>query len=285
MLNLKSKPMKSVFLSIFLVLIVVCANAEKGVGSPEIVEISDNTFAIMDLFHSENYTVNAGAIVTENSIVFIDAGITIHSAKYMWEAMQEEVGKKKNIYLILTHYHSDHSFGMNFFKEKGAIIIEHQRTKEFLDKYKHDYKEFIINTFEMSTEEGNDFLGDVQFPDPDITITTDTILTIDGEEIHLLDTPGHVPGGISVYYPKGKSLFASDQMYEGTDLTTHFGEIEDWQQWIEELEAYKELDIETICPGHGKLCGFDEVDRNITYLQGFIKGFKYKQYLDKKKGN
>jgi len=86
----------------------------------------------------------------------------------------------------------------------------------------------------------------------------------------LLYTPGHVPSEISVYHPKSKTLFAGDTVYEETPLTTRFGGPTQWKLWIQRLEKLDELDIENIVPGHGRICGKDEIQKNIDYLENLL---------------
>jgi glyoxylase-like metal-dependent hydrolase (beta-lactamase superfamily II) len=53
-------------------------------------------------------------------------------------------------------------------------------------------------------------------------------------------------------------------------LTTRFGGPKEWRQWIESLERLQLLNIKKIVPGHGNICGKEEIQRNIEYLEGFL---------------
>ena len=119
----------------------------------------------------------------------------------------------------------------------------------------------------LDEQKGDEILGEVVLSPPDEVITSDTILSDDGEDIHLLVTPGHVPSEISVYHPASRTLFAGDTIYEGTPPTTRFGGPAEWKVWISHLERLRQLDIDIICPGHGALCSKEEIDRNIGYLR------------------
>jgi glyoxylase-like metal-dependent hydrolase (beta-lactamase superfamily II) len=92
-------------------------------------------------------------------------------------------------------------------------------------------------------------------------------LNIDGEEIHVLVTPGHVWDELSVYHPKSRTLFAGDAVYEGIAPHTAFGGPGEWKVWVSQLERLKAPEVHTIVPGHGKLCTEKEIDRNIACLQ------------------
>jgi glyoxylase-like metal-dependent hydrolase (beta-lactamase superfamily II) len=53
-------------------------------------------------------------------------------------------------------------------------------------------------------------------------------------------------------------------------LNTKFGGQKEWRMWIKSLEKLDELDIEAIVPGHGRICGRDEIQRNIAYLEDLL---------------
>ncbi len=94
---------------------------------------------------------------------------------------------------------------------------------------------------------------------------------VGGEEIRLIPTPGHLESNISVYLPRARILFAGDTVYSGYPPTTRFGHPELWKRWIRSLELIKALNVDKIVPGHGPICGKEEVQRNIEYLGGLLK--------------
>ncbi|NHI83396.1 MAG: MBL fold metallo-hydrolase [Candidatus Thorarchaeota archaeon] len=238
----------------------------RGLSNPKVHTIRDGVYAITGLYHvSGGMGTNAGIISSPEAIAFIDSGMTIASAQFIWNVAQSKIGGDRPLYLILTHHHSDHVFGMRVMKEQGSKVIAHSATCKFLENDNGKYKQFIRNLMNWSSEEADRILGDVWLSVPDLLIDVDTTLHI-GTEIQLLVTPGHVPSSISVYHPSSRTLFAGDTVYEGLPLTTRFGGPEEWQVWISQLERLKNLDIELICPGHGNLCRKKELDRNIEFL-------------------
>jgi len=246
----------------------------EGLGNPSVHKLSANVWAITGLYHtagSRGYSVNAGIITTEKSIVFIDSGMTINSAEYIWRIAQEKMPEYDKLYLILTHHHSDHAFGMRVFKEKGAQIIAPRGVGEELRDDNGKYKSFIAEKMGWDSKRADEILGEVVISVPDRTIERDETLDIDGEKIQLLVTPGHVPDEIAVYHPRSQTLFAGDGLYEGMDLTIHFGGPGQWRQWIVQLERLKKLSLRAIVPGHGNLCSTSEIDRNMDYLANRLK--------------
>ena len=67
---------------------------------------------------------------------------------------------RKNIYLVLTHHHTDHIFGMRAFKERGAKVIGHRELKEWIANFWLEpglplpkiYKERVLSDAEPSEE-------------------------------------------------------------------------------------------------------------------------------------
>ena len=240
--------------------------------NPKIVEISNNVYAILDLFHvSKRSTTNTGIIFTENSTIFIDCGMRVDSGKFIWDFAEKKYPEKRDKYLILTHHHSDHTFGMKIFKENNVKIIAHKNTNEFLKNDNGKYKQFVLNRFFKYKEIGEKILGDVKIYPADQLIVEDTVITIDNENIMLIVTPGHTESDICIYHEKSKTLFAGDTIYENSPPNTRFGNVDLWMRWKTELARLKGYDIKNICPGHGKLCDKSIIDLNIKYLEKVIK--------------
>ena len=175
------------------------------------------------------------------------------------------------IYLILTHHHSDHSFGMSVFKEKGATIIAHCDSVNFLKEDNGEYKDFIVNRFFKNPTIGNSILGNVKLSTPDKLIDKDTTMLIDETAIEIIVTKGHSNSDTCVYHKDSQTLFAGDTIYEGMAPTTRFGEMSDWKEWVVGLNRLNKIEIKTICPGHGRLCGKNEILKNKRYLEDMIK--------------
>ncbi|MDH4217313.1 MAG: MBL fold metallo-hydrolase [Candidatus Aminicenantes bacterium] len=241
-----------------------------GLGDPKITEIAKDVLAVTGLYHSagKEFTVNAGIIFTPRTVIFIDSGMTIASGEFLWETARKRTSSNEDVYLILTHHHSDHVFGMRVMKEKGAKVIAHQIVGYWFKNLNGEkYKKLLAEREGWTLEKADNVFGDVILSEPDQLVEQDTVLHIDGEEIHVLVTPGHVPSELCVYHSKSKALFTGDAIYEGSALTTRFGGPTEWKLWISHLERLKNLEINTIVPGHGKLCSKEEIDRNIAFLR------------------
>lgn len=244
-----------------------------GLGNPKVHRLAENVLAITGLYHSAgpHVGVNAGMIFTPEGIVFIDSGMTIDSAEYIWNVARKKIKGNEDLILILTHHHSDHVFGMRVFKEKGAKVVAHKDVAGWFDEYDGEkYKQFIIDKYGGSKEEGDRLFGNIVLTAPDENVEKDRILNVAGEELHILVTPGHTADSIVVYHPDSETLYAGDTIYEGMSPNTRFGDPEEWKIWIAQLERLKKLSLKTVVPGHGGLCTKKELDRNIRYLKDYV---------------
>jgi len=242
------------------------------------MRIAPNVYAVLDMFHPI-CGVNAGFIVTEKHIVYVDSGWTIPSAQTVLGYSLAVAPGNKPSYLIFTDHHPDHISGMKVFKEAGVQTIGHVDLDSWLREYMiQNWKEFVGALYNRWLEKqySNDrslrelLFGDIELSPLDQTIESDTVIKVDNEEIHVLYTPGHWKACLSVYLPSSKVLFAGDTIFSGFEPTTRFGDKNLWQQWINSLEKLSKLDIDYIVPGHGRICDTKEIHRHIEYLKGLI---------------
>ena len=249
----------------------------------ELHRLAENVYGVTKLYHPAG-DVNAGFVLAEDFVVHVDAGMTMSDGEFLLKSSREKFGRKpRGLWLVLTHHHSDHIFGMDVFRKAGAKVIAHRwvrhflnhRTLPFFRRTKDAYKAFIVKMIAERTphspEEVEEILGDVKLSLPDEVFEGDFSLKVGEEDLlELLYTPGHVPSEISVYHPASRILFAGDTIYEGMPLTTRFGGAREWRLWIESLERLQGLDIKRIVPGHGRICGVEEIQRNIEYLEELL---------------
>jgi len=243
------------------------------------MRIAQNVYAVLDMFHPI-LGVNAGFIVTEKHIVYVDAGWTIPSAQTILGYSLAVAPKNKPKYLIFTDHHPDHIGGMKPFKQARVKTIGHTNLDLWLrDNPMQNWKEFIVTLYnrwfnELYSKDENLkelLFGDIELSPLDQTIEKDTVIKVDNEEIHALDTPGHWKACLSVYLPSSKVLFAGDAIFgPSIDPATRFGDKNLWQQWTDSLEKLNKLDISCIIPGHGRPCDKKDIRRHTTYLKKLI---------------
>ncbi len=140
-------------------------------------------------------------------------------------------------YIIATHSHPDHICGNRIVQEAtGAKIIMHQQEAEFFSLPEVQHYFSMLNL--------------AQSPPADITVTDGETIKIGHEDLKVLHTPGHTPGGICLY--RQGHCFTGDTLFAGAVGRTDFpgGSLAELQTSIK--EKLMTLPPETIVwPGHG----------------------------------
>ena len=235
---------------------------------PEVKELAPGVFAMLGLYHHEREEgVNAGFIITSGSIVFIDAGLSASSAAALWNEATSRVHGDKETYLILTHHHPDHTFGMHHFVQRGTHVIAHRELAQLFRHEGDKYRDFVMERYFLSGEEAAHALGEVHLYPPRTSIDQDEVMIVDGVEIHLLHTPGHVMGQLCVYHPASRVLFGSDAVCSSRPPDTQYSRPGGWKHWIGQLQRLKDLPLAAIVPGHGALGSRELLDDTIIYLR------------------
>ncbi|RLF02514.1 MAG: hypothetical protein DRK00_09940 [Thermoprotei archaeon] len=243
------------------------------------VNVRGPVYAVLGLQHP--WGVNAGFIVTEEGVVVIDASWTVHSALTILGYARAVAPGKRIKYLVWTEHHSDHIFGSVVFVREGAKVVAHRAAAEFLKEvggirgYMKLMRKRVNERYADLLKRGYD-VGAVVFEGvedvwPDVLIEGEHSLELGGVEFRLIPTPGHTPSNLVVFLPQYRVLFAGDTVYSRYPPVTRFATPELIEKWIESLEMLLELDVDVIVPGHGPLCGREEVERNLAELKRIEK--------------
>ena len=155
--------------------------------------------------------------------------------------------------IICTHAHPDHIEAVQLFKDMPALVAMHEKEWQNL---KNMENHITAMGFDLSSV-APDFLlkeGD---------------LSINGIDLKVLHTPGHSPGGISLYYPTRKALFTGDLIFKDgigrTDLPGGDGPL-----LKESISRLAVLETEWVLPGHGAVVsGENEVKMNFSRIEQY----------------
>jgi len=151
-------------------------------------------------------------------------------------------------WIVNTHGHADHIVGNAALKnEFGALITIHERDRKML----------LSPTANFSAYMGTGITS----PDGDKYLTEGDLLKLGPEELRVIETPGHSPGGISLYAPG--LLFSGDTLFlESIGRTDLPGG--DHQQLLKSIrEKLMVLPPKTVVlPGHG---GSSTIEYELKY--------------------
>jgi len=160
------------------------------------MEILKNIHRIDKIFYNNVY------LITEDIVVLIDTGFRLN-AKRIITYIKNKTNKLD--FIILTHYHPDHTGGVNIIANYfGSIPFIH-----FLDVY-HFRKVYpkaskIYKFLDYISLKYQSSIGDIQ------TLKEGYEFPVLGG-LKVIHTPGHTPGSISLYSKERKILFTGDSL-------------------------------------------------------------------------
>jgi glyoxylase-like metal-dependent hydrolase (beta-lactamase superfamily II) len=232
----------------------------------ELQQVSEHAYYAEGLFElgtplNQNFISNAGVVVAPEGVVVIDA----LGSPALAERLVAEIRKitdKPIEYVIVTHYHADHVYGLQVFKDLGAKVIAQEQGKLYLTS------ETAKLRLEVSREELAPWVNDdTRLQAADIWVLNDEQLMLSGWQFDLLKVgPAHTADDISVFVPEENVLFAGDLMFQGR---IPFVGNADSAGWIASLERLMTLEPDVVVPGHGPYSTNPAEDLKFTrdYLQ------------------
>ena len=194
---------------------------------------------------------NVGAIGLRNFIIAIDSTIYAKTAQLFRKNLESHF-KLPVKYIVFTHYHADHIFGIGPFKDVVSFCSEEMLKNMQSRSIKQSYEQRVKDlTKEDPLAEG------VEFRLPDVAFNKKLLIVDEDLYVEVIHLGGHTSGSSIIYFPYEKVLFASDlifaKMFPYAGDTTCNPEL-----YIKALETMREMKPDIIVPGHGRILkGYD----------------------------
>jgi len=83
--------------------------------------------------------------------------------------------------------------------------------------------------------------------------------------------PAHTYGDLMIYLPKYRVLFASDVAFIYVAPFAHNAHV---GKWLDTVDRIMKMDVETIVPGHGPICGKKELAEMAEYFRALQREVK-----------
>ena len=210
---------------------------------------------------NEGFISNAAVVVTDVGVVVIDALGTPSLAALLLQKINA-VTRLPVVKVIVTHYHADHIYGLQVFKELGAEIVAPAGYHDYLDApisaQRLEERQFTLDPWVNA---------DTYLVSPDVVIDRNTRFTLGNVdlEINFLGR-AHSDGDLSVLVKPDRVLISGDLIFEGR---VPFTGNADTAHWLSLLQTLDNTDLVALVPGHGPV-GDDPneaIDLTRRYLQ------------------
>jgi cyclase len=227
---------------------------------------------------------NAGCIATAEGAVLVDT-LMLPEDNRAWAREVRIKISDQSLFLVLTDQFFDHVLGAPSF---ACPTIAHELTRKEMRKYSNE------ETFQLRLETHFDMLdldltvqsADLHPGTPELAVSDSLYLHCPDREIRIIHLGGHTPGTLVVHLPQERVLFSGDIVVcEQHPFMGHANS----QQWMQALDRIRTMDVDTIVPGHGPLCGVDATTRMTAYLseararvrEFYLKGATRRETVEK----
>jgi len=186
---------------------------------------------------------NAGVVITPKGVVLIDALGSPSLADKLLKKIRD-ISELPILAVLMTHYHADHIYGLQVFKEQGAEIIAPRGTYEYLDApsamERLEERRFSLDPWVNEK---------TYLVKPDRLIEKSQVIALGGMDFQL-DYLGsaHSTGDLAVYVKADKVLYSGDIIFEGR---IPFVGDADTKTWLDSLRQLQQSDLKVLIPGHG----------------------------------
>ncbi len=244
----------STFLTPFMLLLalipaLLCAGEKYAPISVdmELKKVSDHVYYVQGkagiATDNEGFISNAVAVITPQGIVIIDA---LGSPSLAWHFLQllKKTSPKPVIKVIMTHYHADHIYGLQVFKEQGAEILAPAGYRDYLEsenaRSRLEERQFSLDPW---VNENTRLLA------ADTVIDKNRSFTLGGITFSLNYLGNaHSDGDLSVLIKPDNVLVTGDLIFEGRIPFTGSA---DTRHWLSLLQNLKQTKLTALIPGHG----------------------------------
>ena len=192
---------------------------------------------------NEGFISNAGFVVTDAGVVVLDA---LGSPSLGWALRRKiaEITDQPVVRVVMTHYHADHIYGLQVFKDEGAEIIAPKGAYAYLDSdaAKNRIEERRVSLYPWVNE-------NTRLVKPDKIVAGPENFSLGGLDFKL-DYLGaaHSDGDLTMYVVQDGVLYSGDIIFEGR---VPFVGDADTRHWLETLNAFEAKGIKALVPGHG----------------------------------
>jgi glyoxylase-like metal-dependent hydrolase (beta-lactamase superfamily II) len=213
----------------------------------EPVRLSEHVYYVQGMAgaatENAGFISNAAFIITDDSIVMFDAlGSPSLAAKLLKKI--RTISDKPITKVIVSHYHADHIYGLQVFKELGAEILASDGAFKYIGSPQAEERlEERRFSLEPWVSESTKVLS------PDVVIEKDTPLTVGGVELHINYLgDAHSDGDLALYVVPDKVLLSGDIIFEGR---VPFVGSANTKRWLEVLTNLETQGLHALLPGHG----------------------------------
>lgn len=201
---------------------------------------------------NEGNTSNGGYVITSDGVVVFDA---LGTPSLGW-ALLKDIRSRTDMnvrYVVVSHYHADHIYGLQAFKDHTrAQIIAQERAADYTENSETSDERAEVRLDQRKAALSPWVNDSTRIVKPDRTFKDTLDLSLGGKHFALIFAgPAHSSSDIMMMVEPDSVLFAGDIVQNGRIPFMNSDDV-NTDQWLEALEKVRKLNPKFIVPGHGK---------------------------------
>ena len=223
------------------------------------VKLADHVWAIPDF--NVGLVPNVGIIVGNKATLVVDTGLGPRNGEAIVREMKK-VSTNADVYVVLTHYHPEHSLGAAAFKGAKLVMTRIQQ-QDMTELGKQ-----IQDTFASRSALTAELLNGVAYPMPDIVFDREYRLDLGGVHARFIwrgPSAMHTRGDTMIFVEEDRVLFTGDVVMSQRFLAAQStSSIMTWLSTLDELASLKPAKV---VPSHGSIGDAMLIARDRAFLQ------------------
>jgi glyoxylase-like metal-dependent hydrolase (beta-lactamase superfamily II) len=209
---------------------------------------------------NQGFMSNSGFVITREGVVVFDALGTPALAR----KLVSEIRKLTDLPIkrvIMSHYHADHYYGLQVFKDLGAEIWAHKGAKDATRSTA------AAERLAQRKEALSPWVDDsIRLVEADLWLEGDTDFKMGGLTFAIRHVgPAHSAEDLAMFVREDGVLYAGDLVFEGR--IPFVGEA-DSRAWLASLDELLAFNARVLVPGHG--AASEDPDRDLALTRDYL---------------
>jgi cyclase len=215
---------------------------------------------------------NAGLIVDGEATMLVDTLFDLPLTAAMLAEMRASVPSAARIdTLVNTHANGDHCFGNELVS--GAVIVASEACAKEMGEVPPGVLAQLVENADALGPVAAKFVqrafgpfhfAGITLTPPTETFSGESLRQVGAKEVQLIEVgPAHTRGDVLVHVPVDRTVFTGDIVFAHAHPIIWAGPIANWVRACDRILA---MEVETVVPGHGPVCGLEVVTELRAYL-------------------
>lgn len=258
----RASVVRAIAVAMLLLLLPAAVHAAQAVTVPvEPIRLSPHCWyvrgaAAQPSVENQGFTANAGFVVTGDGVVVFDALGTPPLGEALVRAIRT-VTDQPIRRVVVSHYHSDHFYGLQALKAEGAEVWAHAGVRPYLES---DAPALRLQERRGSLAPWVDDSARIVWPD--VWVQDDASFELGGVTFRLHHVgPAHTPEDLALVVQEDGVFFAGDLMFGGR--IPFVGEA-DSRAWLDAIDRVEKHQPKVLVGGHGDASANAGADLRLT---------------------